>query len=103
MRACAASAAGIVARDDDTAEVLTARIHDHHEDIGPVLELLRRKAPVFVVDASRDPDTVQREIRALLGLPPSPAARPKRTAERSFGVHRAGDQLGKGFPWSLRG
>jgi hypothetical protein len=46
-----------------------AGIHDHCEDIGPVLELLRRKAPVFVVDASRDPDAVQREIRALLGLP----------------------------------
>jgi adenylate kinase len=61
----------LVARDDDTAEALTARIHDHHEDIGPVLELLRRKAPVFVVDASRDPDTVQREIRMLLGLPGS--------------------------------
>ena len=56
-------------RGDDTAEALTTRTHDHHEDIGPVLELLRRKAPVFVLDASRDPDAVQREMRALLGLP----------------------------------
>jgi adenylate kinase len=58
----------LVTRDDDTAEALAARIHDHHEDIGRVLELLRRKAPVFVVDASRDPGVVQREIRLLLGL-----------------------------------
>jgi adenylate kinase len=65
----------LVTREDDTAEALTARVQDHHEDIGPVLELLRRKAPVFVVDASRDLDAVQREIRLLLGLhgPAEPA------------------------------
>lgn len=65
----------LVARDDDSAEALRARIRGHHEDIGPVLDLLRRKAPVFVIDASRDPDAVQREIRALLGLhgPDGPA------------------------------
>jgi adenylate kinase len=58
----------LVARDDDTPEALTARIHDYRRNIGPVLELLRRKAPVFVIDASGDPDTVQAEIRTRLGL-----------------------------------
>lgn len=57
-----------VTREDDTPEALTTRLRDYRRDIAPVLELLRRKAPVFVVDASRDPDTVQDEIRTRLGL-----------------------------------
>jgi adenylate kinase family enzyme len=52
-----------VTREDDTPEALTTRIHDHRRDIDPVLELLRRKAPVFRVDASRDP-----EVHADLAL-----------------------------------
>jgi adenylate kinase len=68
-------------REDDTPEVLTARIEDHRESIAALLDRLRRKAPVFVVDASRDPDTVQEEIRILLGLPP-----------HRFGPRQGGDQ-----------
>jgi adenylate kinase len=58
----------LVTRDDDTPEALTARLHDYRGNIDPVLELLSRKAPVFVIDASRDPDKVQEEIRTRLGL-----------------------------------
>lgn len=35
-----------------------------------MLELLRGKEPVVEVDARPDPVTVQRSIRAALGLPP---------------------------------
>jgi adenylate kinase len=58
----------LVAREDDTPEALTARLGRYHEDIDLVLELLRRKAPVHVIDASRDPATVHNEIRERLGL-----------------------------------
>ncbi|WP_285619454.1 adenylate kinase family protein [Actinoallomurus iriomotensis] len=68
-------------REDDTPEALTARIEDHRESIAALLDRLRRKVPVFVVDASRDPDTVQEEIRMLLGLP-----------SRRFGRRQGGDQ-----------
>jgi adenylate kinase len=71
---CDSCAGRLVARDDDTSEALTTRIQNYRRNIGPVLELLRRKAPVFVIDASGDPDTVQAEIRTRLGLasPPAP-------------------------------
>jgi hypothetical protein len=36
--------------------------HDYHEGIDPVLEPLRRRTRVFMIDASRDPGTVQAEI-----------------------------------------
>lgn len=58
----------LVTREDDTAEALTARIRDYRKDIEPVLELLGRKTRVFMVDASRDPGSVQAQIRACLGL-----------------------------------
>lgn len=66
---CDSCGGRLEARKDDTPEALTARINDHRKSIAPLLDRLRRKAPVFVVDASRDPDTVQEEIRMRLGLP----------------------------------
>ncbi|GII62823.1 hypothetical protein Skr01_29080 [Sphaerisporangium krabiense] len=66
---CDSCGGRLEAREVDTPEALTARIDDHRESIAALLDRLRRKAPVFVVDASRDPDTVQEEIRTLLGLP----------------------------------
>jgi adenylate kinase len=58
----------LVTREDDTPEALAARLRDHHSKTDPVLELFRRKEYVVVIDASRDPETVQREIRERLGL-----------------------------------
>jgi adenylate kinase len=58
----------LVTREDDTPEVLAARLDDYHDTMGPVLELFRRRTHVFMIDASRDPETVQHEIRARLGL-----------------------------------
>jgi adenylate kinase len=58
----------LMTREDDTPEALTTRMRELHKGIDPALDLLRRRASVFVVDASRDPDPVQQEIRAHLGL-----------------------------------
>ncbi|MCW2943790.1 MAG: adenylate kinase [Actinoallomurus sp.] len=58
----------LVTREDDTAEALVTRLREYHGKTDPVLELFRRKAYVYVIDASRDPETVQREIRERLGL-----------------------------------
>jgi adenylate kinase len=58
----------LVTREDDTPEALAARLRDYHGRTDPVLELFRRKEHVVVINASRDPETVQREIRKRLGL-----------------------------------
>jgi adenylate kinase len=58
----------LVTREDDSPEALAARLREYHEKTDPVLELFRRKEYVLVIDASQDPETVQREIRERLGL-----------------------------------
>jgi adenylate kinase len=58
----------LVARDDDTAEALQARLRDYHAKTRPVLELFRAKEVVLEVDASRPAAEVQAEIRARLGV-----------------------------------
>jgi adenylate kinase len=59
----------LVTRADDTPGALAARLRDYHEKTRPVLDLFRRKEYVVTVDARPDPDSVQRDIRARLGLP----------------------------------
>jgi adenylate kinase len=58
----------LVTREDDSPEALAARLREYQEKTDPVLELFRRKEYVLVIDASQDPETVQREIRERLGL-----------------------------------
>jgi adenylate kinase len=58
----------LVARADDTAEALRARLRDYHAKTRPVLELFRAKEVVLEVDASRPSAEVQAEIRARLGV-----------------------------------
>ena len=58
----------LVARADDTAEAVRARLRDYHEKTRPVLELFRAKEVVLEVDASRPVDEIQAEIRARLGV-----------------------------------
>jgi adenylate kinase len=58
----------LVTREDDTPEALAARLREYHDKTDPVLELFRRKEFVFVIDARRDPETVQGDIRERLGL-----------------------------------
>jgi adenylate kinase len=58
----------LVARDDDTAEALRARLRDYHAKTRPVLELFRAKEVVLEVDASQPAADVQAEIRRRLGV-----------------------------------
>jgi adenylate kinase len=58
----------LVARDDDTAEALRARLRDYHAKTRPVLELFRTKEVVLEVDASQPAADVQAEIRKRLGV-----------------------------------
>lgn len=60
----------LVARADDTADALEARLRDYHAKTGPVLDLFRRKEFVVTIDARQDKAAVQREIRTQLDLPP---------------------------------
>ena len=58
----------LVARDDDTADALRARLRDYHTKTRPVLELFRAKEVVLEVDASQPAADVQTEIRKRLGV-----------------------------------
>lgn len=59
----------LVVREDDTEEALATRLRDYHDKTDPVLDLFRRKEYVVTIDARPDAPTVQRAIRAELGLP----------------------------------
>jgi adenylate kinase len=58
----------LVARTDDTADALRARLRDYHTKTRPVLELFRAKEVVLEVDASQPAADVQTEIRNRLGV-----------------------------------
>ncbi|HEV2373119.1 MAG TPA: nucleoside monophosphate kinase [Streptosporangiaceae bacterium] len=60
----------LVPREDDNEEALAVRIRDYHTKTDPVLDLFRRKEFVVTVDARPDKETVQKEVRSQLGLPP---------------------------------
>ena len=58
----------LVARADDTAEAVRARLRDYHAKTQPVLELFRAKEFVLEVDANQPAADVQAEIRTRLGV-----------------------------------
>jgi adenylate kinase len=58
----------LVARADDTADALRARLRDYHTKTRPVLELFRAKEVVLEVDASQPAADIQTEIRKRLGV-----------------------------------
>jgi adenylate kinase len=66
---CDVCGGALITREDDAEAALVARLRDFHEKTGPVLDLFRRKEYVVTVDARPDKETVQRAIRARLGLP----------------------------------
>jgi adenylate kinase len=66
--ACDVCGGALLARDDDTADALRARLRDYHAKTRPVLELFRAKEVVLEVDASRPAADVQTEIRRRLGV-----------------------------------
>lgn len=58
----------LVARSDDNAESVRARIADFHAKTRPVLDIFARKELIIDVDGDRDIGLVQQEIRDRLGL-----------------------------------
>jgi adenylate kinase len=58
----------LVTRADDTAEAIRARLRDYREKTEPILELLREKELIVVVDGTPGTDVVQAEMRRKLGL-----------------------------------
>jgi adenylate kinase len=58
----------LVARADDTADTVRARLRDYHAKTKPVLDLFRAKEFVLAVDATRPVADVQSEIRSRLGV-----------------------------------
>ena len=58
----------LVTRDDDTPEAIRTRLAEYREKTRPILELLREKELIVVVDGTPSPDVVQAEIRRKLGL-----------------------------------
>ncbi|MBI1758495.1 MAG: nucleoside monophosphate kinase [Actinobacteria bacterium] len=66
---CDVCGGALVSREDDTELALAARLRDYYAKTDPVLELFRVKEYVVTVDARPDKVTVQRAIRAGLGLP----------------------------------
>ena len=65
---CDVCGSRLVAREDDNAEALAARLRDYHDKTRPILELFERKEFVVVIDATRGAAQIHDEIRARLGL-----------------------------------
>jgi adenylate kinase len=57
----------LVARTDDTAEAVRARLRDYHAKTRPVLDLFRAKELV-AVDTTHPAEHVQAELRRRLGV-----------------------------------
>ena len=58
----------LVTREDDTPEAVRTRLAEYREKTRPILDLLREKELIVVVDGTPSPDVVQAEIRRKLGL-----------------------------------
>jgi len=58
----------LVTRADDTPEAIRTRLAEYREKTRPILELLRAKELMVMVDGTPPPDVVQAEIRRKLGL-----------------------------------
>jgi adenylate kinase len=63
----------LVARADDTPEVVEGRLRDYHAKTRPVLELFGAKEVIVAMDATGPVDQVQAAIREQLGVEPSSA------------------------------
>jgi adenylate kinase len=61
----------LVARADDTPEVVEGRLRDYHEKTRPVLELFGAKEVIVAMDATGPVDQVQAAICEQLGVEPS--------------------------------
>jgi len=59
----------LVARPDDTPEVVRERLADYHSKTRPILDVFKKKELVIAVDGSRSVGEIQEQIRGRLNLP----------------------------------
>jgi adenylate kinase len=69
---CDACGGTLEQRKDDHPDAVKGRLRDYHEKTEPMIELLRQKERVVVVDGTQKPAAIQAAIRQGLGLPPQP-------------------------------
>ncbi len=58
----------VIQRDDDKEEVIKKRLQIYHSQTSPLIEYYKNQNKLFVVDASKNPDEVYREILSVLKL-----------------------------------
>ena len=63
---CDVCGSKLIQRNDDTIESLKTRLDEHHRNTEPVLEHYRQKGLVYDIDASRDIDTVFKNVEEVL-------------------------------------
>ena len=68
MRARIGEGSGFTKRADDNPEALKVRLREYHEKTKPLLELYRKKGILISVDATRDIEIINLEVRHRLGL-----------------------------------
>ncbi len=66
--ACLACGGQLAQRSDDTPGAVRKRLADYHAQTEPILELFRRRELLLVVDGTRSPPEVQRDLRRRLCL-----------------------------------
>jgi len=65
---CDVCKGALIARADDGADAVQARLRDYHTKTRPILDLFRRKELIVTVDGARPAAEVQADIRRQLGL-----------------------------------
>ena len=58
----------LTVRSDDNEAAIHARLADYHEKTQPIVDLFRQKELVVVTDGTKDPQTIQADIRKQLKL-----------------------------------
>ncbi|ACO03506.1 MAG TPA: adenylate kinase [Persephonella sp.] len=56
----------VIQREDDREEVIRKRLEVYHQQTAPLIEYYRNQNKLFVVDASKSPDEVYKEILSVI-------------------------------------
>ncbi len=58
----------VIQRDDDKEDVIKKRLQVYHSQTSPLVEYYKKKNKLFVVDASKSPEDVYKDIVSVLKL-----------------------------------
>ncbi|WP_457622776.1 adenylate kinase [Persephonella sp.] len=56
----------VIQRDDDKEEVIRKRLDVYHQQTAPLIEYYKNQNKLFVVDASKSPDEVYKELLSVI-------------------------------------